>query len=152
MMAPLRQIRRLRRNAGAVAVEFALVASVGGFMILLLGALEMSRVLYYMNSANEATELGARVAIVCDANSALIKDRMQQIFPALQPQNITIEYLPQNCATTADSARESCTGVKVSIAAGMRINTVIPFVSFGFDMPAFATYKTREAMDSANCT
>jgi Flp pilus assembly protein TadG len=152
MKNPLKQVRRYRRNTGVVAVEFALVASVGGFMVLLFGALEIARVLYYMNSANEATELGARVAIVCDANSALIKQRMQQIFPALQSQNITIEYLPQNCATTADSARASCTGVKVSIAPGMRINTVIPFVSFGFDMPAFATYKSREAMDSANCT
>ncbi len=152
MSNPIRQVRRLTRNAGAAAIEFALVASVGGFMVLLFGVLELARVLYYMNSANEATELGARVAIVCDANSALIKQRMQQIFPALQPENITITYYPQNCASTAAAARTGCTGVMVSIAPGMRVSTVIPFVNFGFDMPSFATYKTREALDSSSCT
>ncbi len=144
--------RRLSRHRGAVALEFALVASVGGFMILLFGALELARVLFYMNAANEATELGARLAVVCDANSPLIKQRMQQIFPALAEENITIAYYPGGCAANAGTARAECDAVKVSIAPGMRVEAVIPFVDFGFDMPAFATIKTREAMDSTNCT
>lgn len=143
--------RRLSRNRGAVALEFALVASVGGFMVLLFGALELARVLYYMNAANEATELGARLAVVCDANSSLIKERMRHIFPALADLNITVEYYPSGCAANAETARAECDAVKVSIAPGMRVETVIPFVDFGFDMPPFATIKTREAMDSTNC-
>lgn len=146
------QLKRFARQRGAAAVEFALVASVGGFMILLFGTIEMARVLYYMTAANEATEIGARLAVVCDANSALIEQRMQQILPALQPDNIAIEYSPAGCASNASAARASCDAVKVSIAPGMRITTVIPFVNVGFDMPAFATVKSREAMNSAECT
>lgn len=144
--------RRLNLQRGAAAVEFALVASVGGFVVLLFGAIEMARVMYYMNAANEATELGARLAVVCDANSTLIKARMQQIFPALQPDNIAIEYSPSGCASNAEVARAECTAVKVSIAPGMRVETVIPFVDVGFDMPPFVTVKSREAMNSAECT
>lgn len=146
------RLRRLRHNRGATAVEFALVAAFGGFFILLLGTIEVARVLYYMNSANEATELGARLAVVCDANSSLIKQRMRQILPLLTDDNITVEYFPQGCAANASIAREDCDAVKVSIASGLRLDTVIPFVAFGFDMPAFATVKTREAMDSTNCS
>lgn len=140
------------RQRGAAAVEFALVASVGGFVVLLFGAIEMARVLYYMNAANEATELGARVAVVCDYNSDLIRNRMQQVFPALQDDNILIEYFPASCRTNAATARAECDSVKVSIAPEMRVETVIPFVDFGFNMPPFATVKSREAMNSAECT
>lgn len=146
------QLRRFQKSRGAATLEFALVASFGGFMVLLFGAIELARVLYYMNAANEATELGARLAVVCDSNSALIKQRMQQIFPPLTDQNITIEYYPVNCAIDVDTARNTCDAVKVSIAPGMRVDTVIPFAAVGFDMPAFSTYKTREALDTSNCT
>ncbi len=149
-------MKRLRcrnrvRQRGAAAVEFALVASVGGFVVLLFGAIEMARVLYFMNAANEATELGARLAVVCDADSPLIKERMQQIFPALEPENIAIEYSPGGCASSVDDARAGCKSVKVAIAPGMRVETVIPFVDVGFDMPTFATVNAREAMNSAEC-
>lgn len=140
-----------RRSEGAASVEFALVAAFGGFMTLLFGALEVARVLYYMNSANEATELGARVAIVCDANDPRIKARMRAIFPILKDEDITVTYNPAGCAASASAARASCDSVTVSIAQGMRVTATIPFVDFGFDMPAFSTTKAREAMNSASC-
>ena len=140
------------RFRGAVALEFALVASFGGFMVLLLGAVDLARVMSYVISATEATELGARVAVVCDAHSPLIKQRMRQVFPVLTDENISVQYYPDNCAVDAATARAQCDSVKVSIAPGMRVSTVIPFIDFGFDMPAFSTIKTREAMDSSTCT
>ncbi len=146
------KVSALRRQRGAAAIEFALVAAFGGFVVLLFGAIEVARVMYFMSSANEATEMGARIAVVCDADSALIKQRMQQVFPSLSPENISIEYYPGGCASDAETARAECDAVKVSIAPGMHIDTVIPFVDVEFDMPAFATIKTREALDSANCT
>ena len=139
------------RMRGAAAVEFALVAAFGGFLVVLFGALEMARILYYMNSANEATELGARVAVVCDANSPKIVERMQQIFPALKPENIAINYSPAGCAASPALARATCDSVTVSIAPGMTVSATIPFIDFQFDMPAFTTTKPREAMDSAGC-
>ena len=146
-----RQIGTYSRIRGAASVEFALVAAFGGFLTILFGALEMARILYYMNSANEATELGARVAIVCDANDSRIKNRMQAVFPALKPENINITYNPAGCAASAALARATCDSVTVSIASGMKVTATIPFVDFGFDMPAFSTTKSREAMNSASC-
>lgn len=146
-----RQIGGLHRIGGAASVEFALVAAFGGFLVVLFAALEVARVLYYMNSANEATELGARIAIVCDANDARIKTRMREIFPALKPENVTITYNPAGCAASAGLARSTCDSVTVSIAPGMQVTATIPFVNFGFDMPAFTTTKSREAMNSASC-
>lgn len=140
-----------RRQQGATSVEFALVSAFGGFMIALFAAIETGRVLFMMNSANEATELGARVAVVCDANDPRIKQRMQQIMPSIDPAKISITYGPAGCASSAQAARETCDTVTVSIAPGMKVDAVIPFVNFGFDMPAFATTKPREAMDSSMC-
>lgn len=142
---------RLSRQRGAAAVEFALVSAFGGFMIALFAAIETGRVLLFMNSANEATELGARVAVVCDANSPLIKQRMQEIMPSLDPAKVSITYGPAGCAASAQVARETCDTVTVAIAPGLRVDAIIPFVNFGFDMPAFATTKPREAMDSSMC-
>lgn len=146
------QLIRLSRQRGAAAVEFALVSAFGGFMIALFAAIETGRVLFFMNSANEATELGARVAVVCDANSPLIKQRMQQIMPSLDPGKVSITYGPAGCAASAQVARETCDIVTVAIAPGLKVDAIIPFVNFGFDMPAFATTKPREAMDSSMCT
>ncbi len=143
---------RLSRQRGAAAVEFALVSAFGGFMIALFAAIETGRVLFFMNSANEATELGARVAVVCDANSPLITQRMQQIMPSLDPAKVSITYGPAGCAASAQVARETCDTVTVAIAPGLKVDAIIPFVNFGFDMPAFATTKPREAMDSSMCT
>jgi Flp pilus assembly protein TadG len=50
--------------SGVAAVEFALVSAV--FFTILLGALEMGRVLFIWNTAAEATRWGARIATVCD--------------------------------------------------------------------------------------
>ena len=45
---------------GMVAVEFALIAII--LFSFLFGAMEMSRALFYWNTATEATRLGARLA------------------------------------------------------------------------------------------
>ncbi len=151
MITSKRMISR-RRQQGAAAVEFALVAAFGGFMVALFAAVEMGRILFTMNSANEATELGARIAVVCDPNDSRILARMQDIVPSLTASNVDISYNPLGCASgSAAVARETCDSVTVSIKPGMKVTATIPFVDFGFDMPAFTTTKPREAMDSSTC-
>ena len=76
------------RQAGAAAVEFALVASL--LFTLLFGIMEMSRVLFYWNTATEATRLGARLAVVCNKDAAAIKTRMSNMLGILTPGNIDI--------------------------------------------------------------
>ncbi|HWI15336.1 MAG TPA: TadE family protein, partial [Burkholderiales bacterium] len=66
-----------QRQRGGTAVEFAIVSVV--FFSLLIGCMELGRVLFYWNSAAEATRLGARMAVVCDKNAAAIKQRMREM-------------------------------------------------------------------------
>ena len=148
--APTRQYR-LKWQRGVAAVEFALVAAFGGLFIVLFGVIELGRVLYMMNSANEATALGARVAIVCDMNDDRILKRMQQVMPTLTADNVSISYYPGNCTPNGGTSKTACQSATVSIASGMKIDTVVPFVPLSITLPEFKTTLTREAMNSSEC-
>ncbi|SCB13224.1 TadE/TadG family type IV pilus assembly protein [Cupriavidus alkaliphilus] len=128
---------------GAAIVEFGLIAGV--FFTLLVGIAEFSRVLFYWNTAAEATRLGARMAVVCDAGDAVIKTRMRDMLPLLQNSNISLAYEPAGCAADAATARASCQSVTVSVT-GVTVNTVIPLVPVSLGMPPFTTTMTRESL------
>jgi len=130
-----------KHQRGVAAVEFALVAS--AFFILLIGIMEMGRVLFYWNTAAEVTRLGARIAVVCDKNDADIKARMVALFPTLSTGDISVVYQPDGCTVS------NCELITVSVAAGTPIDTFIPFVPLSLTMPAFTTTLTRESMDSS---
>ena len=139
----MKSTRHFPRQRGVAAVEFALIASV--FFMLLIGIMEMGRLLFYWNTATEATRLGARLAVVCDLNDDAIKARMAALFPQLKPGSIAIDYLPAPCTA------ENCEQVTVRIvSAGTRIPTYIPFVPLSLALPEFATTLPRESMQSAN--
>ncbi|WP_025915678.1 TadE/TadG family type IV pilus assembly protein [Herminiimonas sp. CN] len=131
----------LRRGEhGAVAVEFALVASI--FFTLLFGIMEMSRVLFYMNTAAEATRLGARVAVVCDVNTPAVKTKMINMLGILSAGDISVDYKPTGCSSS------TCQSVTVSVTKS--VNTFIPFVPLTFSLPPFATTLPRESLTSAD--
>ena len=142
---------RHHRQQGAALVEFALVASMG-LVVLLLAVFEFGRLLFIFNTASEATRLGARLAVVCDANATLITQRMSVLLPQLNPATVDIHYEPPACAADPVSARASCQSVTVAVKPGTTVNTLIPLPNFSVDIPAFATTLTREAMDSSSCT
>ena len=132
--------RSATRQRGATAVEFAIVAAV--FLLLLLGMMEMGRMLYYWNAAVEATRLGARVAAVCDVDDSAIKTRMQEILDLLPTGQIDVVYKPAGCNLN------TCTSVTVSVLAGTTVATYIPFVPLALTLPAFSTTLPRESMRS----
>lgn len=139
----MKTTRHLLRQNGVAAVEFALI--VGIFFMFLIGVMEMGRVLFYWNTATEATRLGARLAVVCDIDDGAIRARMAALFPMLNPGNIRVDYQPANCTPT------NCVQVTVSIvAAGAIIPTFIPFVPLSLTLPAFATTLPRESMQSSS--
>lgn len=125
---------------GAAVVEFALVAAV--FFTLLIGILEMGRILFYWNTAAEVTRLGARMAVVCSIDDADIRAKMVALFPKLTAGDIDINYLPANCSSA------NCEWITVSIDPSTPIDTFIPFVPLSLTMPEFSTTLTRESMDS----
>ncbi|NPT60070.1 TadE/TadG family type IV pilus assembly protein [Paraburkholderia elongata] len=137
-----------RRQRGAAALEFALISIV--FFTLLIGIMEMGRVLFYWNTAAEATRLGARMAVVCDINSSQsasnpVIAQMQQLLPILQPANVTVAYAPSGCDAS------SCTAVTVSVT-NVTVNTVMPFMPLSISMPPFSTTLPRESLNSVNGT
>ncbi len=147
----MRTARIRSRQHGASTVEFALVAAFGGFLLVLIGIFELGRVMYTFNTASEATRLGARTAIVCDASDERIKSAMMALLPSLSSDQIDISYQPAGCAASAGAARTACTSVKVSLNSNAQLSTVIPFVPLSIDIPPFVTTMTREAMDSSHC-
>lgn len=138
MSPPLALVRR--GQAGAAAVEFAIVAAL--FLMILLGAMEMSRLLWTWNAAGEATRLGARMAVVCDLNDPAIKTRMQRMLPALETEHITLTYLPNGCTDA------NCQTVRVTLA-GYTHQPIIPFAPLSIAIPPFQTSLPREFMQSA---
>lgn len=134
------QKRQHKKQGGAAAVEFALIAIV--FFSLLLGILEFGRVLFTYNSAVEATRYGARVAVVCDIGSAAIVSRMQLIMPDIVNANVAITYEPSGCV------QSTCERVKVKIQ-GLSVTPMIPVLNVTLPVPASETSLLRESLASA---
>lgn len=126
-----------RRQRGAAAVEFALVAIV--FFMLLIGIVEMGRVLFTWNATAEATRYGARVAVVCPKNDPAILARMQKIMPALTAGNVVVTYTPTGCSVA------NCQQVSVRVQ-NVPVTTLIPVAAATLMVPPFTTTLPRESM------
>ena len=140
----MKQLIAKNEQVGAAAIEFALIASI--FFTILIGTLEMGRVLFYMNSAAEATRLGARIAVVCDINASGIRSNMIKRLSILTDQNINVDYVPAGCS------QASCKSITVAIT-GVNVTTFIPFVPDSIrsiNLPNFSTSLPRESMDSTD--
>lgn len=138
----LKEHRKIRRQCGVASVEFALVAGV--FFSLLIGIMEMGRVLFYWNTTAEATRLGARIAVVCDVDDTAIKTKMTSLFPIIPSEKIQVMYSPTGCLGAA-----TCNEVTVRIQP-VPIATSIPYVPLSLTLPAFATTLPNESMESTN--
>lgn len=134
-----------KSQRGVAAVEFAIVGAL--FFMVLLGAMEMARLLWTWNAAGEATRLGARLAVVCDKDDPVIKARMRRMLAALDNSHITIDYLnpgqPVNSCTPS-----TCKSVRVTLA-GYTHQPIIPFAALSVPIPQFQTTLPKEFMQSA---
>ncbi|AYH45637.1 TadE/TadG family type IV pilus assembly protein [Azoarcus sp. DN11] len=132
------------RQRGTTAVEFSIVALV--FFTLLIGIMEMGRLLWTWNAAVEATRLGARLAVVCSMNDGAIASRMRGMLPALAVANIDIDYLNPPFADNTCTV-DNCKAVRVRLT-GYTHATVIPLVPLSLPIPPFQTTLPREGMNS----
>lgn len=131
----------LRGQRGATAVEFAIVAIF--FFSLMIGIVDFGRWLFAMNSAAEATRLGARVAVVCDVGAAAIKQRMIAFFPGEMPQSaIVVTYRPTGCTVA------NCESVTVELT-GAKISSIAWFLPIDLPLGNFLTTLPRESMKSS---
>ncbi len=139
-----------KKQSGVAAVEFALIA--GLLFTIVFGIFEVGRLIFYLNTAGEATAMGARMAVVCDTNDTTIKQRMRALLPILDSDaDIVISY-QQLAGCTPTASADCITSATVEIADGVQINTYLPYVSFGFAMPKFRTQLRRESMNSYGTT
>lgn len=140
------------RQRGAAAVEFALVAII--FFMLLIGIVEMGRVLFTWNAAVEATRYGARIAVVCgiDDKTAILS-HMRRIMPALEDESVRVCYAdnfegaagPEGCASSCSVS--TCKQVSVSVE-GTDTTLLIPRWLGRLVMPPFATTLPRESLNA----
>jgi Flp pilus assembly protein TadG len=128
------------RLRGATTVEFALGLLV--FLMLVLGIVDFSRMLFTWSAANEATRAGARYAVVCDdtGQQALVLARMKALLP--QINTVSVNWAPSGCTAA------TCQGVTVSIT-GLNYQWISPIVGAAaplIPMPGFSTFLPREVM------
>jgi hypothetical protein len=137
--------RRVRcgRERGATAVEFALIAPI--LFTLLFAILGFGHLLYTMEAVSDATRTGARIAVVCDLNTAGIRQSIQARLPHLSLTNaqISLQYLPAGCDRT------SCQSVQVSLS-GVSYSPWTWLLPAQFPMPPFTTTLPRESLESVN--
>jgi hypothetical protein len=132
---------RIRRHVrGAASVEFALTA--GFFLTLVFGVVEMGRMSWTFNAANDATRLGVRLAAVGEESEAGIRDRMRALLPMLRDENIAISYPSSGCQAY------DCSPVTVSIE-NLNFESFIPLLPLRVGLPSFRSSLTRESRDTA---
>jgi len=125
---------------GATTVEFALGLLI--FLMLVLGIVDFSRMLFTWSAAQEATREGARYAVVCDdtGQQALVLARMKAQLP--QISTVSVAWAPSGCTAS------TCEGVTVSITS-LNYQWISPIVGATaplIQMPVFSTYLPREVM------
>lgn len=116
--------------------------------MLLLGAVEVGRLLFYWNATVEGTRSAARTAVVCNLSASAIKARVTSLVPVIPATALDVVYAPSGCSA---SSAPICDTVTISVRAGtVAVPTMIPFVSFtSITMPGFSTTLTTESLQSS---
>jgi Flp pilus assembly pilin Flp len=134
-MVQVRFLQSRNRQSGVTAVEFGLIAWI--LVFSLVAIMEISRILYTWNAANEATRFGVRAAVVCQRNdTGLVLKRMQTFLPGLTADKILISY------PAADAKPPVFTSVEIS---GLTIDSVFPMFDFPIPIPASRAVITAES-------
>jgi Flp pilus assembly protein TadG len=131
---------------GAVAVEFALVATV--LFAVLMGIIAVGHWMYTLEMVSDATRTAARMAAVCDLDDAQIKQAVQNRVPQLflTTGQIAVTYLPDGCSP---QVAPICQSIQVSLT-GVTYTTLSPFIGSAMGIPAFTTQVPRETMESTH--
>jgi hypothetical protein len=145
--------RRLQR--GVTSVEFAIIGLVA--MVVLLSVLEFSRLIFVVNTLNEATRRGARMATVCPVNDPAIAKvtvfnlpgggSNSPIVNGLSTGNVSVEYLNQTGSVIGNPGGNFLLirYVRVSIT-NLQHTMVIPVFGRTFTLQGYPTTLPRESL------
>ncbi len=92
----------VKRQRGLASVELAIIAA--AFFLIVMGALEVSRLLFTWNTLDAVVQRAARLAAVCPRNHSAIAPvamfgqvgATTGVIPDLTAENIQITYLDQD--------------------------------------------------------
>ncbi len=130
-----------QQQRGAGVIEFALVFLL--FLTFVLGLLDVTRLLYTWNAAQEAARAGARYAAVCDDTTRLadVRALMQRMVPAISA--VAIDWSPAGCSAT------DCQSLRLRVT-GLQFQWISPIVGrerlAAIALPSITAESTREAM------
>ena len=124
-------VKTKNRQRGLTTVELSIVAS--AFFLILMGGLEVSRLLFTWNTLDAVVQRAARLATVCPRNHSSIAPiamfggvgATDGVLPSLTAANIEISYFDEDFdpATTYETTRY----VQASIV-NFDISLNIPFI------------------------
>lgn len=140
-------------QTGLTSVEFAIIGVV--FFIVLFSVIEFGRALFVVNTLTEATERGARMAVVCPLGSATPASAAvfgnggssSTVVYGLTTGNVVIEYLDSNGAVIASPTANytSIHYVRARIT-GFSLPLLIPILMPTLSLSGFQTTLPRESL------
>ena len=116
-----------RLQKGTTSIEFAIIGGLA--MLVMLGVIELSRLMFVMNAMNESTRRGARVAVVCTigdpaiARAAVFNSGggdQSPIIRGLSTDNINVRYLDESGAPITGESQ----GVPIRVARPVVVSAV----------------------------
>lgn len=141
------------RQRGTTTVEFAIVGTV--LMVVVFAVIELSRALFVVNTLEEATRRGARMAAVCPvgdpkpAQAAIFANAgsSSPIVYGLTAANVQVQYLDTNGTVLASPTTvfDSIRYVRVNIV-GFSQTLLIPFHVTAVPLSGFSTTLPRESL------
>lgn len=135
------------KQRGMSSVEFAIVAAV--FFTVLFAVVEFGRLMFVMNTLDEMTRRGARLAAVCPyTNEATTYVKNQAMFngsliSGLTADKIEVDYLQDDGSSA--TALSNIYYVRVGIT-GYEHALLIPMLNLTVPVPDFSTTIPRESM------
>jgi len=146
-----------KNQQGLYLVEFAITAVVT--FIILFAVIELARIIWIWNTADEATRRGARVAAVCPPYDPAIarvtvfadpdgsEGNESPIIKGLSTANVVVEYFDDNGTDLLGGATlENTSYVRVSLT-GFTVKPLIPFVGDKeLTLPAFEATLPAESL------
>ena len=146
----------VQRQRGTTSVEFAIVGMV--MMLCLFGVIEVSRLLFVINTLGESTRRGARLAVVCPVNDAAIAQMAvfnstggtnSPIVNGLSTANIQLEYLDVTGAPISSDLSIPATYATINYVRVQIVNYVHQWIFPGnltFNMPPLPSTLPRESL------
>lgn len=137
----------MKRQSGSTTVELAVVTF--ALLVVLLAAVETSRLLFAWNALGTITQRGARLAAVCPPDTSAVgrmamfrgAEDSRGVLPDLSEENLQISYLDGNLSDTGGTypirfVRARIVDYRYRIAIPFIPQALIPSPDFSTTLPA----------------